>query len=128
MAFKTTVLPVILAAILVLGMALARAVQPVVVVFLWNVPTDPSWTTTYAFRIYGTTNLTAASNNWPLVAVVTNPVVVSNGTQLAFPMSLIPAQYFFEMTASNWWGESPFSQPTLTPAPVSVLDNLQISR
>ena len=110
-----------------LFLANAAPPAPVNIVFLWDTPADPMWTS-YVYRIYGTTNLAAPTNTWPLVTVATNPVAVSNGTLLAFPIALTPAAYFFEMTASNLWGESPFSQPAATPPSPPVLNNLQLTR
>ena len=119
-----SVLALILACLI---LAHAAPPAPVTVTFLWDTPTDPTWTS-FVFRIYGTTNLLAPTNTWPLVTVATNPYSVSNGTRLAFPLALTPQSYFFTMTTSNLGGESPFSVPVLTPAQAQILNNLQLSR
>jgi hypothetical protein len=122
---KVTTTMAVIAACLFLANAAPQVPVPIVV--LWDPPADPMWTS-YVYRIYGTTNLLAPTNTWPLVTLATNPVAVSNGTRLAFPIALTPAQYFFTMTSSNLWGESPFGVPVLTPAQAPILNNLQLSR
>ncbi len=72
------------------------------------------------FRVYGTTNLSQAITNWPVVATWTNWSTINSGTNLflANSLYLAPSAYFFTMTASNsFWGESSFSTPVSVPTP-----------
>lgn len=67
---------------------------------------------------YYTTNVTLPTNQWPLLAVITNPVPINGGAQLAYTNYLVPGAYFFTMTASNFWGSSPFSGAVGVPQPL----------
>jgi hypothetical protein len=57
--------------------------------------------------------------NWPVIAVI-------NGTNRTAKVQLAPGRYWFAMTASNWWGESDFSEvlevkgPPLSDAKLSL--------
>lgn len=78
---------------------------------------------------YYTTNVTLPTNQWPLLAVITNPVPINGGAQLAYTNYLVPGAYFFTMTASNFWGSSPFSGAVGVPQPLPqpLLLNLGVS-
>lgn len=79
------------------------------------------------WRIYFTTNVTTPTNQWPLLTLVTNSVTV-NG-RVYTTNALVPATYFFTVTASNFWsGETFFSvaaasgpSPGVYPNPVQSL-------
>lgn len=113
------------ALLLMLGLA-ARAAAPtntVPIALVWD---DPGPTQTgLVYRVYWTTNITTPTNQWPLLALVTNPVSINSGKQLAYTNSFVPGVYFFTMTASNIWGAgSFFSSAAATPPPPPQLFNL----
>lgn len=95
------------------------------VVLIWDntAPKPDAW-----FAYY-TTNVTLPTNQWPLLAVITNPVPINGGAQLAYTNYLVPGAYFFTMTASNFWGSSPFSGAVGVPQPLPqpLLLNLGVS-
>lgn len=78
----------------------------------------------YAFRIYASTNLSLPVSQWPLLTNcwLTNLVITNRssdastnvGLQISLPVQ--PGARWFVVTASNFWGESPFSNVTAAPA------------
>jgi len=79
-----------------------------------------------AFCVYATTNVALPATNWTKVLTLLNTNPPPNYvTQAVYLM--IPAQMFFATTASNGWGESPFSGTAATPAPAMPPTSLTIS-
>lgn len=121
----------VVASALCLGAAIALLAggipNPQTVTLIWNTPTDQPWQN-LTYRLYGTTNLTLPSAQWPLLQVITNPTPSASGTNLAYSISIQPGAWYFTMTASNMWGESPFCVPAATPPVPSILNNLQITK
>jgi hypothetical protein len=74
------------------------------------------------FKIYGTNQPVGSSpTNWQLVSSqpATNyPVIAYDGTNstYAFTSPIAPGQFFYTSTASNFWGESGFSNTSNVPA------------
>ncbi|OHD27380.1 MAG: hypothetical protein A2Y38_01870 [Spirochaetes bacterium GWB1_59_5] len=64
--------------------------------------------TNLVFKIYSSTNLSVAVTNWPLLKTV-----VATSTHITLPIDA--TQRFYVMTASNWWGETSFSNVAQTP-------------
>ena len=97
------------------------------VVLTWDNPGTNAGPLTY-FAYY-TTNAALPATNWPLLSVITNPVSINGGAQLAYTNYLVPGAYFFTMTASNFWGLSSFSGAVGTPQalPQPLLLNLGLS-
>ena len=103
----------------------ARAAAPtntVPIVLAWDNPTNSS----LVYRIYFTTNVATPTNQWPLLATVTNPVVLNGGASLAWTNYLVPGTYFFTMTSSNLWGTSFFSAAASSPPAPPLLNNLSL--
>ena len=120
---KKLLLPLGLSAALLIG----AGTNPVPVMLEWDTPTTDNYTN-LLYRLYGTTNLSLSMSNWPMISVVTNPIPTNNGAQLFFSIPIVPGAWFFTMTASNFWGESPFSNVAPTPPVPALLNNLRISR
>jgi|GEM_PF-4532271 len=79
-----------------------------------------------AFNVYGSTNLATPVAQWPCLTNLPSPAagVDWTGTNFYTDLSLSPAQYFFVMTASNFWGEcSITSNMVSTPPPAQVINN-----
>jgi hypothetical protein len=74
----------------------------------WNYPTS-ELNSNLLFKIRGTTNLSLAKTNWP---IITNIVGTITNTTVQIP----PGAYYFTMTASNLWGETIPSNVEATPA------------
>ena len=105
------------ALLLICGTILAGTVNPPNVLFLWNYSGPTSNT---VFRVYGTTNLSQPSTNWPLVVAWSTWGTNSTG-QLTNSIFVTPAAYFFAMTASNgFWAETPQSVAVSTPPPAQT--------
>jgi hypothetical protein len=64
--------------------------------------------TNLTFKIYSSTNSTQAVATWPLYASR-----LATNTSITLPIDA--SQRYFVMTASNWWGESTFSNVAATP-------------
>jgi len=62
-------------------------------------------------RIYGSSDLTVPMKAWPIITMVTGETHVTFNT--------VPDHWFFAVTASNWWGESSFSNVLEIPEPPS---------
>lgn len=76
------------------------------VTLAWDYSTNNMDGTT--FYVYGSAELTAMTN-WPVITVVTNQTFATFYT--------VPSSWFFAVTASNWWGESDFSNVLKLPEP-----------
>lgn len=78
-----------------------------------------SYATNLWFRLFAHTNIAEPMANWPLIAVI-------NGTNRQAKVQLAPGHYWFTMTASNWWGESVFSNVAEVYGPPSSDSKLSI--
>jgi len=74
----------------------------------WNYPTA-ELNSNLLFKIRGTTNLSLAKTNWPIIANVV-------GTTTNTTVQISPGAYYFTMSVSNLWGETAFSNVEATPA------------
>ena len=111
------------------GVPLTNALHPSVR-FSWFY-TDAAPSTNLWFNIYGTTNVTTPIKQWKLVTNVTSVnalVTNAGGTIFSLRVPMISAQYFFVMTASNFWGETSLtSQMMFTPpAPQPVNNSVRL--
>lgn len=61
------------------------------------------------YLLFGTTNLSTPTTNWPSVGTV-------SGTNRLY-FTVTPGAYFYTARASNFWGVSDFSSAAWTPAP-----------
>lgn len=82
---------------------------------------QPFW-----FKLYGTNQLGSPAANWQLVVAqpATNFTVVNyDGTNntYAYTSPIAPGQFFYTATASNFWGETGFSNTSGVPTLPSVL-------
>lgn len=110
---KRAPLPLLLLALILVVFRLAPAAPPGVlrtnVMLVWNYPAD-QLSTNLTFKVYQSPDLAAPMTNW---AVLTNVA----GTNTSVVVALNPQVMFFAVTASNLWGESPFSEAAGTPPP-----------
>lgn len=81
---------------------------PVPVTIYWSYPATNQ---VDSFYVYYTTNV--------ILPMPWTPLTNSPGTQLNATVSLTPGQYYFYVTASNFWGESGTSNVTNTPTILS---------
>lgn len=90
---------------------------------IWNAPIGvPALNyyapgTNFAYRVYGTPVPGTPTNGFSLLATWTNWTVLTNGGLVLFQQTLsTPTNqpFFFVLTATNAWGESPFSNMALT--------------
>ena len=79
------------------------------VTLAWNYP-DADATNVHAFRLYSSTNIALPLTNWTVIATIP-------GTNRTVTLPIQPPQRFYTITASNWWGESPFSNVAATEKP-----------
>lgn len=108
--------------LLITGTALSLPPQRVAaepVVLAWDYPTNELYG--IIFRVKFTTALSTPLTNWLLIAETTNTTI---------RLDMIPAVYFFAVTASNFWSkaESPFSNIVYTPPVVKTNVTLTISK
>lgn len=88
----------------------------------WNYNSNAlSQAAPYVFKIYGTNQLGSPAQMWPVLFSGSNvPVVAFDGTNYTFALSNIVfatnGQMFYTATASNFWGESGFSNTSNVPA------------
>ncbi len=75
----------------------------------WTYPTN-ELSTNLLFKLYSTTNISSPVSTWPLFVTV-----MGTNTQVTIP--IVTEQRFFTMTASNWHGESVFSNVASIPPP-----------
>jgi hypothetical protein len=103
----------------------ATPTNTVPIVLVWDNPGPQfAFPSTITYRVYWTTNIATPTNQWPLLATVTNPVSINSGTQLAWTNAMVPGVYFFTMTSSNLWGTTPFCAAAMSPPPAPLLNNL----
>jgi hypothetical protein len=74
--------------------------------------------TNQAYKVYGTNDLAAPIQTWPLLSVVTNWAIDSSGSvpRYVFPITGVSTtgQWFFAVTPTNIQGEGSFSVPFQT--------------
>lgn len=92
------------------------AVQ-VPITLLWDYPAS-NLSTDLVFRVYTSSDLT----NWTALATV------PGGTNGVLSLQVLPAEAFYYVTASNFWGESLPSAPASTPPIPASQFPLRISR
>lgn len=82
-------------------------------------PTELSTNLTFVLR--HSTSIATPLTNW---LVLTNVV----GTNLTIEVQITPGQHYFVLTASNFWGESDFSNVAGTPPLPRSAVNLRVAR
>ena len=85
----------------------------------WDYPAA-ELSTNLTFKVYGSSDITVPMTSW---TVLTNMV----GTNTSVSLKITPGAFFFVMTSSNRWGESPFSNVASTPPLPRASTNLNIS-
>lgn len=70
------------------------------------------------FFVYGSENVYMPIEEWPVITVVTGQTWATFQT--------VPSSWFFAVTASNWWGETDFSNVLEIPEPPSSDINLRL--
>jgi hypothetical protein len=100
----------IAATALAFGAILLAQTAPVARKLTWDaLPVDCS---NQLYRVYE-----KSGTNWMMIgSTVTNE----------YALSIIPGAHLYTVTSSNYWGESPFSDPAGTPAVISGITNLKI--
>lgn len=104
-----------IAAFLVFGLSLRAAT----ITLLWDYPTNDLGAD-LTFKVYSTTNIAVPMTNWQVSTIV--------GTTTAAQVTMAPSRRFFFVTASNIWGESGPSNITNTPAPVTNVIGLKLTK
>ena len=89
---------------------------PITIQLFWNGQPNVD-----AYKIYGTNSLSVPQTNWPLLTVV-------GGTVSNTSLTMQPQQFFFYVTASNFWGESIPSNVANTPSPATNVAGVTITR
>lgn len=74
----------------------------------WDYP-EAERSTNLTFYVFTSTNVAVPLTNW---TALTNVV----GTNLSVQLQIDPGQRYFVMTASNFWGQSDFSEVASTPS------------
>lgn len=101
-----------LALALVMGVVAALGVSPkpvaTKITLMWDYETNQV-SPELVFKLYSSTNMTVPLTNWTVLAVVP-------GTNRSVTLPVEPGVRFYALTASNWWGESDFSNAVGTPA------------
>lgn len=97
----------------------------------WQYSSNALWSASqigqpFSFKIYGTNQLGLPAANWEVIVAqpATNfPVVAYDGTNqtFAYTSPIAPGQFFYTATASNFWGESGFSNTSGVPSLPAVL-------
>lgn len=108
------------------ALPLKAAGQTANIALIWDNP-GPGYSG-LVYRVYYTTNIAVPTNQWPLLATITNATPINGGAQLSWTNSMTPGVYFFTMTSSNLWGTSFFSQAAATPPAPPLLNNLNIQK
>ena len=81
-------------------------------------PQDPGWQTNESYNLRGSPDITVPLTNW---AIITN---VSGTNAVTLPWQA--TNFFFYVTASNYWGESSNSNIAWTPPPPVLPTNTAI--
>jgi hypothetical protein len=92
-----------------LGFSLKAATLRTNVTLVWNYP-EAELSTNLVFKLYSSPNPATPLASWALLVTVPG-----TNTQATVPMQ--PTNMFFVLTASNYWGESDFSNVASTPVP-----------
>jgi hypothetical protein len=92
------------------GLIALNAATTKPVTFIWTPPptNGTPMSVPDIYKLYYTTNVGQPLTNWVVLAVIP-------GDQTNYHTAMVPGAYFFTMTASNFWGESPFSNLAGTP-------------
>ena len=109
--------------------------NPVPVVLTFDYPTN-ALPTVRSFRVYSATNISVPDIDWrQLTNCWATNLVTTNLSSAAFtnaalqiPLPVQPGPRWFVVTASNFWGESPFSNPVATPPLPGGAANLNAQR
>ena len=104
-------------ALMALALAAAeRGVWRDYVVLAWDYPDEP-WQTNglptdgmLSFNLYCHTNVMHPLTNWFFVTNI-------SGAKRSAKIEIAAGSYYFALTASNWWGESVFSNVERVPGP-----------
>jgi hypothetical protein len=75
----------------------------------------------FIYKLYSTTNLSVSLTNWPIYATF-------SGTNTGITLPIDSNQRWFVLTASNWWGETFFSNVTNTPPILRYDLNLRLGQ
>lgn len=106
---RTALLTIVLAALLISAKAATNTTQ---ITLQWSY-SDPA---PNAFTVYWTTNAVLPVTNWAVISLPgTNALYTNSVTLTNYSMQVIPGQYFFTMSASDFWGESFFDGTVSTP-------------
>lgn len=117
---KTKLSIAILSVIALLAIAQAAPLTGLVSI-AWDYPTN-QLSSNLTFKVYGTNSLGAGGlTNW---LTLTNIVGTSTTAKVQLPGG--PQQYFLAVTASNQWGESPFSNILPLQAPPAPPGNTRL--
>jgi hypothetical protein len=84
----------------------------------WDYPSNDVPTMT--FNVYHSTNISLPVANWPKLASVQGATRV--------PLTVTPGPNYFVCTASNFWGESDFSNVASTPGTPRSDINLKVRK
>jgi hypothetical protein len=79
----------------------------------WGYPPS-DYTNTFSVNVYETTNFNAPA--WNLLTNV-------SGAQTNILLDIQPGAHFFRLTATNFWGESDFSNTATTPPTAPLIGN-----
>lgn len=104
-----------------LGLAVWASIPsgPTRIVLSWD--PSPSTTNVDAYCLYESQTVSTPLTNWLKFAVI------PGWTNTTFQFSVVPGQWFFYATASNFWGESDPSNVRATPE-VPVAGTITIQR
>jgi hypothetical protein len=96
-----------------------------------SLATDPGLTV----QVHASADMSVPLSNWSVITnlyatnlVVTNLDGTGTNAAITFRIPAPQAQVFYFLTFSNFWGASPPSNVTDTPAPVPTNINTQINR
>lgn len=87
---------------------------------VWDYQTNVDTSIGWSFRLYSSTNLTTPMTNWTLIQTIPG-----NLRTTTIPINVLDGQRFFALTASNWWGETDFSEVCVT-EPVPQAEQLPL--
>ncbi len=130
------VLSILALLVALLPVCRAQTNPPVSVSLHWSYPTN-LLSADLVFQPYVSTNAAVPLTNWTAMppAYVTNLVVTNldaTGTNalLSYPFNLVPGQYFFYVTPSNFWSTAAPSNISATPPvlPAIAIQNVTIRR
>jgi hypothetical protein len=115
-----------LLSVTVLLMAMPLLAAPQQIKLAWDWDANGQNLAECSFRIYQTTNVSAPLTNWVMVTNVTGTNAFT-GSNYMVPLMVVPAQYFWTVTVSNFWSESDTSNVVNAP-PVPLSPKLKLSK